>query len=468
MKRAILAIWTLLVLLLPAVSQDYYKVSKQSRISTGLNEAGAIPFEDGGIVYITESTSVGASSPTDAQGRRLFTIFYLGKNGQKKPFREELVSQKHEGPVSFSGDFNTMVFCQQRPASGSRVDPLGLYFADRNEAGDWVNERAFEFNSPDAWLFSPSLSQDGRVLYFSANFKDGLGGFDIYRSKLRGGIWSTPENLGPSVNSEGNELYPFIHPSGKLYFSSDGRDDNKAGFDIFETAFMGGVWFEAIKLSTPINSLSDEYQLWFGENFKQGYLTSNRRSRSKEIFEISTDIPEFVAPEPIQRTHYRFLLRDRKLDTVDTNLFRYSWVINDTLELPGHEVIYEFPDTGTYRCELHVYDLQLDTLLVPETVKTLPIRLKEQAVISCPDTITAGTPVEFDGTRTYLPGFDDYSYIWDYGDGSFGQGKQTIHTYYYPGRYRVTLGVQERQQNRRDTPEMRSNFKDLIVIRSEQ
>ncbi len=323
MKRAILTIWTLLILLLPSAAQDYYKVVKQSRISTGLNEAAAIPFEDEGVVYITESTSVGASSPTDAQGRRLFTIFYMGKNGQKKPFRDELVSQEHDGPVSFSGDFNTMVFSQQRPAAGSRVDPLGLYFATRNEAGDWVDERAFEFNSPDAWLFAPSLSQDGRTLYFAANYIDGLGGFDIYRSRLRGGAWSTPENLGPRVNSPGNELYPFIHPSGKLYFSSDGRDDNKAGYDIFVTAFVDGEWFEAIKLSTPINSLSDDYHLWFSEDFKEGYLTSNRRSRSKEIYEISTDIPEFESPEPIKKTFYTWMLRDKKLllDTVDTNLF---------------------------------------------------------------------------------------------------------------------------------------------------
>lgn len=456
-----------MILLLPAAGQDYYKVVKQNRISTGLNEAAVVPFEDEGLVYITESTSVGASSPTDPQGRRLYTIFYLAKNGQKKPFREELVSQKHEGPVSFSGDFNTMVFSQQRPQSGSRVDPLGLYFATRNEAGDWVDERAFEFNSPDAWLFAPSLSEDGKTLYFAANYEDGLGGYDIYRSRLRGGAWSTPENLGPRVNSKGNELYPFIHPRGKLYFSTDGRDDDKGGFDIFMTAFVSGEWIEAIKLSTPINSLSDDYHIWFSEDFKQGYLTSNRRSQSKEIFEISTDIPEFTAPEPIKKTHYKFLLRDRKLDTVDTNLFRYYWVINDTLELPGHEVPYEFPEPGLYECKLMVYDIQLDTLAVQDS-KTLPIELNEQAVIICPDTIMAGVPVEFDGTQTYLPGFDDYSYIWDFGDGGFGQGKQTIYTYMYPGRFRVTLGVQERQQNRRDIPEMRSNFKDIIVIKSAQ
>ena len=466
MKRAILLIWTLLILLPPAVSQDYYKVLKHSRISTGLNEAAAIPFEDG-VVYITESTSVGASSPTDGEGRRLFTIFYLGKNGQKKFFREELVSQKHEGPVSFSGDFNTMVFCQQRPQTGSRVDPLGLYFADRNEAGAWVNERAFEFNSPDAWLFSPSLSKDGRTLYFAANFEDSFGGFDIYRSKLRGGVWSKPENLGPEVNTHRNELYPFIHPLGKLYFSTDGRDGDKAGYDIFMTAFVSGQWFEAIRLGTPINSLSDEYQIWFSDDFKDGYLTSNRRSRSKEIFEISTDIPDFESPEPIKRTYYKYRIYDRNLDTIDTELFRYSWMINDTLEIPGHEIIYEFPDTGTYHVAFHVYDIQLDTILVPMT-KEWPVKLSEQAVIVCPDTILTGTPVEFDGTSTYLPGFDDYLYVWDFGDGSFGQGKQVIHTYLYPGRFRVTLGVQERKKSRKDVPEMRSNFRDVNVIGSGQ
>ena len=452
--------------MLPATAQEYYKVSKHSRISTGLDETAAIPYEEG-IVYTTQSTSVGASSPTDAQNRKLFTIFYLTKSGQKKPFREELVSQKHEGTVSFSGDNNTMVFCQQQPQAGSRVDPLGLYFAERNEAGQWVNDRPFEFNTPEAWLFSPSLSQDGRTLYFAANFPDSHGGFDIYRSELKGGVWTKPENLGKNVNSEGHELYPFTHPLGRLYFSSDGRDSDKGGYDIFMTANVEGEWAEAIKLGTPINSLSDDYQIWFSEDFKGGYLTSDRKSRSKEIFEISTDIPEFESPEPIKRTYYKWRIFDRNLDTVDTELFSYSWVINDTLEIPGHEIIYEFPDTGTYKVDFHVYDKQLDTLLVPMS-RDWPIKLTEQAVIECPDTITAGIEVAFDGTNSYLPGFDDNTYLWDFGDGSFGQGKLVAYTYLYPGKYRVTLGVQERKRNRKDEPEMRSNFKDVVVIRPGQ
>jgi len=465
MKRAILVIGSLLILLPLAVGQDYYKVRKQTRISTGLHEAAAIPYEDGGIVYITESNSVGASSPTDALGRKLYTIFLMEEGGKKKLFRPELVSQEHEGPVSFNGDFTTMVFSQQRPSLG-RVDPLGLYFAD-NEGGTWINERAFEFNDDVAWLFSPSLSSDGRTLYFAANYEGGEGGFDIYRSRLRSGAWSRPENLGPEVNTPDNEIYPFIHPSGRLYFSSDGHDNNVAGFDLFETAFVGGKWAPAIRLGAPFNTLSNEYHIWFSEDFKNGYLTSDGRGGTKDIYTFNTNIPAFEFPEPIRRTHYKFLLRDKNLDTVDTRLFNYYWVINDTLELPGHEVIYQFPEPGLYECKLMVYDVQLDTLAIQDT-KTLPIQLHEQAVILSADTITVNTPVLFDGSDSYLPGFTIGRYLWEFGDGTYGEGIQVTHTYFYPGRYRVMLGVEKRKRNRKDTPEVKVNYKDVVVLPQQQ
>ena len=127
MKKLVLTIGFLLTLLPFAVGQDYYKVRKHSRISTGMDEAAAVPYEDG-IVYITESTSVGASSPTDAEGRRLFTIFqYKEKGHQKKLFLDAIVSQRHDVPVSFTGDFTTLVFSQLRPSGEYRdFEPLGL------------------------------------------------------------------------------------------------------------------------------------------------------------------------------------------------------------------------------------------------------------------------------------------------------------------------------------------------------
>ena len=91
-----------------------------------------------------------------------------------------------------------------------------------------------------------------------------------------------------------------------------------------------------------------------------------------------------------------------------------------------------------------------------------------QAVIDCPDTITVGNEQVFDGTETYLPGFDDFKYIWDFGDGSFGEGRQTTHIYHYPGRYRVSLAVQERPKNRKDKPALHSNYKNVLVVDSGQ
>ena len=251
MRKSLLIIGTLLVLLPALSAQEYYKVKKQPRISSGLDEACAVPYEDG-VVYITESTSVGASSPTDSRGRRLFTMFrYQPGTGQKKQFIEALVTQGHEGPVSFTGDFRTMVFSQQRPSADNRdFDPLGLYFAE-NVDGTWTNIRAFEHNDPQAWLFSPALSADGNTLFFSANFPGGEGGFDLYVSYLKGGVWSKPENLGSKVNSTGNEIYPSFHESGRLVFSSNGHDNDKAGYDLFETLNTNGKWIAAIKLQPP-------------------------------------------------------------------------------------------------------------------------------------------------------------------------------------------------------------------------
>ena len=467
MKKVTLIILSLMLLLPVLVGQDYYGVPrKHTRISTGMDEAAAVPYMDDGVVYITESTSVGISSPKDSEGRRLFTIFQYNKGGKKRLFSDALVTQRHDGPVSFTGDYKTMVFSQQRPSGSNRdFDPLGLYFAEKVD-GNWVNIREFEFNDDFAWLFSPALSRNGRTLYFAANLSDAIGGFDIYRSVLKGGAWTRPENLGPAVNTEGNELYPFIHSSGILYFSSDGHD-NIGGYDLFKTAFVGGAWTRAIKLDPPFNSLSNDYHVYFSEDFKSGYLTSNRRGGSKDIFTFETDIPAFESPEPIKKTYYKYKIYDRKLDTVDTSLFRYSWVINDTLEIPGHEIIYRFPEPGTYICKLNVFDIQLDTLLEGQTSKTLNIKLNEQTVITCPDTILVNTQVEFDGSKTYLPDFNVDRYLWEFGDGSYGVGLRVDHTYLYPGRYRVILGVEKRKQRKKDEPEVRSNFRDVLVVEPE-
>lgn len=464
MIKRIHIILLLLATLSVAEAQEYYSIRKNGQISSSYDEVAAVGYGDT-VVYATQH-SEGAIRPENPGGERLFTIYQL-KEGENQPkrFLEALVAAGHNGPVSFTSDFNTMVYSQLND-KGSR-STMKIYFLKRVN-GQWAfPAREFVYNDDAHSFVTPAISGDGRFLFFAANLEGGYGGWDLYVSRKKGDTWTEPENLGAGVNTAEHEVYPFYQNATKqLCFSSEGHDRNLAGFDLFYTKLVDGAWVEAIKLSAPLNSLSDDYHAWFSEDLKSGYLTSNRRGGTKDIFTFQSDIPNFESPEPIKRTYYKYKIFDRKLDTVDTNLFRYSWLINDTLEIPGHEIIYEFPEPGIYVCKLNVFDIQLDTFLKGQTVNTLNIKLNEQAVIVCPDTIQANTPVIFDGSQTYLPGMDIARYVWDFGDGSFGQGEMNEHTYLYPGRYRVVLGVEERVKKRKKNPDpiATSNFKDVIVI----
>ncbi|MCP4310753.1 MAG: hypothetical protein GY790_05785 [Bacteroidetes bacterium] len=481
MRKIQLVILSLIILLPSLEAQDHYRTKKHTGLSTGLQEAIAVPWyrmEDTSLVFIRQKLNDGISAPRTSGGEPLFSIYqYSRREGssdswETKPLSDLLDSKMHDGPVSFTGDGKTMVYSQQR-SSGESVDPVGIYFMDM-ENGQGVNPRAFPYNTDQSWLTSPAISPDGLTLIFSANLPGGEGGFDLYCSRLKGDQWTEPENMGPGVNTAGHEFNPFIHQSGMICFSSNGYDRGVFGFDLFETTDIGGKWPNAEKLPSPFSRRQNDYHVWFSPDLRDGYLTSDRQGGSKDIFTFTADIPDFGEPAPIKKNYFKYRIYDRKLDTVDPNLFRYTWVINDTLELPGHEVIYRFPGPGKYICRLNVYDVLLDTLVEGQTVKTLPIKLKEQVVIICQDTVRAYQPVDFDASQSHLPGFEVGRFVWSFGDGKFDESKQNKrskqfepvqHTFKYGGTFTVILAAESKPKNKRDTNlEVRSGYRQIVVI----
>lgn len=253
MKRFSLFILVQIIQVSIIIGQDSYIVRKHTGISTRGNEIAAIPFGEK-IYYCSEAVSIGASSPRDSKGRILFTIYeYSSKLRSKKQIQGIVVSKSHDGPVSFTGDGVTMVYSQQRPTVAGNLSMMGLFFAE--------------------------------------NIEDSFGGFDLYMSRFQNGRWSPPENLGPAINTEKNELYPFIHISGKLYFSSSGHDNSKDGIDLFESSVLNGQWLKARKLKSPINSKGNDNHVYFNEDFTSGYLTSDRDGGSKDIFIVENKDP---------------------------------------------------------------------------------------------------------------------------------------------------------------------------------
>jgi flagellar motor protein MotB len=209
-----------------------------------------------------------------------------------------LNTRQNEGAQSLSSDGRYMYFtaCDRSGGMGS----CDIYYSSNND-GKWtdpVNLRAPVNTS--GWESQPSISADGKTLYFSSSRPGGSGGKDIWVSYLNEkNIWSVPVNLGKTINTDGDEMSPFIHFDGKtLYFSSDGRI-GMGGFDIYRTSLReDSTWEEPVNLGYPINTYNDETGLIIGSDGKQAYFSSIRdKNNGKDIFYF--DLYESARPDPV-------------------------------------------------------------------------------------------------------------------------------------------------------------------------
>ena len=218
----------------------------------------------------------------------------------KPVFLQSDISNKGNiGPVSYSGNGKWVAYTKNNFVNGIRQIPssgmeLSIYVAEVTGSGDWSNAKPFPFNGSGYSSGFPHLSQDGRILYFASNRPDGFGGFDIYVTYRRGDSWSTPENLGAVVNSQGNEITPSIG-EGSLYFASDWHH-GLGGFDNFRAANTDGIWNKVYHLGNGVNSAGDDYGFINNEKNNTGYFTSNRiGGRGQEdIYQFSRSAANFL------------------------------------------------------------------------------------------------------------------------------------------------------------------------------
>ena len=194
-----------------------------------------------------------------------------------------LNSRWHDGPVTLSADGNTAYFSSEsfKEKESVKVKELKakfsqVYLFKATKNGDsWSNLTALSFNSKEYSCANPSLSKDGKTLYFSSNMPNGMGGTDIWKVAINeDGTYGAPENLGKNVNTEGNESFPFISDDNKtLYFASSGRQ-GLGGYDVFEYELASGK--EAVNMGTPINSDKDDFSFSFNTKKDVGFMSSNR------------------------------------------------------------------------------------------------------------------------------------------------------------------------------------------------
>lgn len=194
---------------------------------------------------------------------------------------KELNSPYHDGPVTISNDGNTMFFSrdglsanlfEKDKKNNVKIGHLGIYKAVKKE-GKWTGTEALPINSTKYSVSNPSLSEDGKTLYFSSNMPGGFGENDIWKVAISENGYGKPENLGTKINTAGRETFPFVTSDGVLYFASNGLP-GFGGLDIFKADLAH--LDTAVNVGKPVNTEMDDFSLSINTKMNVGYFASNR------------------------------------------------------------------------------------------------------------------------------------------------------------------------------------------------
>jgi outer membrane protein OmpA-like peptidoglycan-associated protein len=203
------------------------------------------------------------------------------ENGQLKTsqlFDKKLNSKFHDGPASFCNDGNFIAFTRNNnhDKSDDRVVELQIWFSS-NKDGKWSKPEPFIFNNKEYSVGQPCLTADGNTMYFTSDMTGGFGGSDLYKTTKDGnGIWQKPENLGNKINTEGDEMFPFLEEkSGTMYFTSNGHY-GLGGLDIFTATLTGGQFDNVKNAGYPLNTQNDDFAAIVNDKMSAGYISSNR------------------------------------------------------------------------------------------------------------------------------------------------------------------------------------------------
>lgn len=242
-----------------------------------------------GVVYVTTNVSELKYRVEDQRsGVNIMKLYqatrsFSGVLSDPQPFYRELSSSLHEGPVAFDTSFTTIYFTRNDESAKKRkrkrkaLRRLRIYTADFEE-DVWVNERQVDFNAKGANTAHPALSPDGNLLVFSSDRDGGYGGMDLWGVKKQGDDWGEPYNLGSAINTDGNDVFPFLHADGTLYFSSttEAPVDEEGHLDIYYSRLNGTTWGKGISLGPPFNSDDDDFGFIVAADNKKGYFSSSR------------------------------------------------------------------------------------------------------------------------------------------------------------------------------------------------
>jgi len=311
---------------------ESYAVKKAIFSSVNYDEFSPVYYKNG-IVFCSNRNPNYVSDYHDKKDKGLFKIYYVDTTNKEKIqspklFSKNLKTRFNDGPVTFNSKGDTICYSRNLEVEGKSDEisysrnKLGLFYAVF-DGKEWTKIRDLRINNEYYNVTTPSLSPDGKRLFFASDKPGGFGGSDIYYSQLKDGYWSDPVNLGPLINTKGNESYPFVNFSGEIFFSSDGLP-GLGGKDIFFSRYSDSAWIAPIHIDAPINSPYDDFGIITDSLMNEGYFSSNR-DKSIDIFHFRTNSPQVFYNSIQKENQYCFIFSDLGSIVVDTTNLQYRW-----------------------------------------------------------------------------------------------------------------------------------------------
>jgi outer membrane protein OmpA-like peptidoglycan-associated protein len=304
-----------------------YKVELFSKNKSG-EEFAAYPFRQG-LIYVSNQFDNGFANRFYGRTGQYFTDLIYIEN--LKSYEEELSKKKtslfkdvswdgikrtnpHDGPISFSSDLTRAYITTNQTVEDKvnsvKFSRLQLKMYVKRQAG-WIEKDVFPFNS-EKYSTGHAVEDTSGAIIFASDRPGGFGGVDLYKTTFIDGEWTAPVNLGPTINSEKDELFPYISSTGVLYFASNGWP-GMGGLDVF---YSENLQQNPIHLGSPINSPADDFGFNVNEETGKGFLSSNRNEWKDQIFSISKPVVNIDLLVKLQNCNgkalrsYSVLIRD--------------------------------------------------------------------------------------------------------------------------------------------------------------
>ncbi|MFM2134813.1 MAG: hypothetical protein RL021_213 [Bacteroidota bacterium] len=261
---------------------------ESSKLNTGSESNFSPIYYKDGILFVSDRGKITNWNRYEWTGRAFLDVYYA-KSDTAQPMKlsGDMNGIYHDGPVAINSSGDTLYLTRnnyvQKKVGKTTQDVVNfkLYQMYKKDTV-WTGLTELPFSVGDQNTGHPALSYDGNTLYFASDRAGGVGGSDIWFSRKLNGTWGEPVNMGPDVNTPGNEVFPSIYKDSLFFYSSDGAH-GMGGLDIYRAKMLEGQIDKPVNVGYPFNSSFDDFGVAIARDGNEGYFSSNRDRTNTEM-----------------------------------------------------------------------------------------------------------------------------------------------------------------------------------------